>query len=522
MALPCYRRPGGGGLQGPALSTLSTVRLAVPPISVPWRPSLTRPRVSVDQLRIAIPRLLPHLPIAILTGAYAIRFSLLSVNVYDGYGTPAYDMSIPDQAIWLLSRFHAPFSTVMGRDFFGDHTSFIFGLLVPLFWVYPHTASLLVVQAMLIAAAAIPIYLYACRRVGSTVLATLLAASYLLNPALQNGNLEQVHVECFEVLFISLALFGALENRGWLLAVAAAGLILCKEDVGLVLVPLALWVAWRRNPKWGAALLIAALAWTVLAAGIIYSFVGETNVHTGRIPFGGLTGTLRTILRHPGRFYDYVISGQRPYYVWQMVFSAGVVFVWAPEVAAIGILTLTTNVVSSYSYDHQILYHYSMPLVPVLTMGTVFAVGALKSVRARRIGTAVVAVCSLWACILWGLAPFSDNTYPHWSPSSPQVHEVDTVLKALPKNAVVSAYYPFVAHIDHRTRIYMWPNPFQAEYWDTFKQEGQRLPFANQIQYLVLPTNLTGSDGQVFASIASQYQVVAEDGDVAVYRKIGT
>ena len=156
-------------------------------------------------------RILPHVPIAILVGAYAIRFSLLSVSVYDGYGTPAYDMSIPDQAIWLLSRFHAPFSTVMGRDVFGDHTSFIFGLLVPLFWVYPHTAALLVVQAMLVAAAAIPIYLYARHRVGSTVLATLLAAGYLLNPALQNGNLEQMHVECFEVLFISLALFGALD-----------------------------------------------------------------------------------------------------------------------------------------------------------------------------------------------------------------------------------------------------------------------------------------------------------------------
>ena len=466
-------------------------------------------------------RILPHVPIAILVGAYAIRFSLLSVSVYDGYGTPAYDMSIPDQAIWLLSRFHAPFSTVMGRDVFGDHTSFIFGLLVPLFWVYPHTAALLVVQAMLVAAAAIPIYLYARHRVGSTVLATLLAAGYLLNPALQNGNLEQMHVECFEVLFISLALFGALERRGWVLAVATVGLVLCKEDVGLVVAPLALWVLWRRNRKWGLELLFVAAAWSVAASAIIYAFVGETNVHTGRIPFGGLTGTLRTIVSRPKQFFDYVRSGGRPWYVWQMVFSAGLVFLWAPEVAAIGIFTLTVNVVSSYPYDHQILYHYSMPLVPILTVGTVFAVGAMKTVRARRIATVAVTVCSLWACLLWGLAPFSEHTYAHWSPSSPQVHDIDIVLKALPPNAVVSAYYPYVAHIDHRTRIYMWPNPFRAEYWDTFKQEGQRLPFADQIQYLVLPTDLTGSDGQVFASIASQFKIIALAGDVAVYHKLG-
>ena len=53
---------------------------------------------------------MPHLPVAILAVAYAIRFSLLSVQVHDGYGTPPYDMALFDQGIWLLSRFKAPFA----------------------------------------------------------------------------------------------------------------------------------------------------------------------------------------------------------------------------------------------------------------------------------------------------------------------------------------------------------------------------------------------------------------------------
>jgi uncharacterized membrane protein len=79
-------------------------------------------------------RLPPHLPVLVLIVAYAVRFSLLSVQVQDGYGTPGYDMGIFDQGVWLLSRFHAPFVTVMGRDLFGDHTSFILLLAVPLYW----------------------------------------------------------------------------------------------------------------------------------------------------------------------------------------------------------------------------------------------------------------------------------------------------------------------------------------------------------------------------------------------------
>ena len=87
-------------------------------------------------------RILPHLPVAVLIGAYIIRFSLLSVQVHDGYGTPGYDMGIFDQGIWLLSRFHAPFVTVMGRNLFGDHTSFILLLAVPLYWVWPNAQAL--------------------------------------------------------------------------------------------------------------------------------------------------------------------------------------------------------------------------------------------------------------------------------------------------------------------------------------------------------------------------------------------
>jgi hypothetical protein len=69
--------------------------------------------------------------------------------------------------------------------------------------------------------------------------------------------------------------------------------------------------------------------------------------------------------------------------------------------------------------------------------------------------------------------------------------------------------------------VYMWPTPFAAKYWGLYHQEGQRLAFAGQIQYLVLPTDLTGTDAATFASISPQYRVVKQVGDVAVYRKTG-
>jgi hypothetical protein len=105
-------------------------------------------------------------------------------------------------------------------------------------------------------------------------------------------------------------------------------------------------------------------------------------------------------------------------------------------------------------------------------------------------------------------------------PSNPEVGYINQALKAVPPNAVVSAYYPYVAHLDHRTRIYMWPTPFSAHYWDLYQEEGQRLPFAGQITYLVLPNELSGTDLVTFETIAKQYRIVKQVGNVDVLEKI--
>ena len=252
--------------------------------------------------RRAWPRAVPHLPVTVLVAAYAIRFSLLSVAVHDGFGTPPFDMAIPDQGIWLLSRFHAPFVTVMGRNLFADHNSWILTLVVPLYWIYPHAQALLVLQSCLLAAAAVPIYLLARRRLESTWMATALAATYLLNPALQNGNLEQFHVEAFTVLFVALGIYAAVEWRPLLLAVSVIGCVLCKEDTAVLMVPLGIWIFFRRSRRWGSAIALGSAVWSALSFEVFTpALLGAGSIHTDRIPFGGFTGFLSAVFTKPGQ-----------------------------------------------------------------------------------------------------------------------------------------------------------------------------------------------------------------------------
>lgn len=463
-----------------------------------------------------------HVPVAVLIVAYAVRFGSLGVDVLHGFGQPAFDMGIPDQGVWLLSRFHDPFVTVMGRQLFGDHVSFVYVLLVPIYWVYPHTAALLVVQAMLLAGAAIPIYILGRHLLGSTVLATLAAGSYLLNPALQQGNMEQFHVECFEVAAVATAICAAIMWRPRVLLVAVAVLLLCKEDAAMYALPLGVWVALRRDRRWGVSIIGASIAFALVDNLIVIpALIGVGNIHIGRLPFGGVGGTLSTLFSHPSQIVSYVLSDSRPFYVWQLAVSAGLVFVLAPEIAAIAVIGIGVNIWSDFYYQHQIEYHYSLTIVPILACGTIWAAARLRAGPARHLAVGGLAVAAVWTCVIWGLAPFSEQHYPYASARDPAVIATQQVIDRVPPKAVISAYYDYVPELDHRVGVYMWPNPFVANNWGDLREEGQPLPYAKDVQYVVLPDAVAATDPN-WQTVKDQFHLYYSNSAAVIFARNGS
>lgn len=465
--------------------------------------------------------LLPHLPVAALMVAYTIYFSRLTIDIYRGYGSPGFDLGIYDQGLWLMSRFHAPFVTIMGRNLFGDHASLILLLLVPLYWVLPSAPALLVVQSAALALGALPVYLLGRDRLKSTVLATLLAGAFLLHPALQGGNTEQFHPECLLVPLIGFAIYYAVKWDPRKVVLFAILCLLVKEDVAILILPLGLWIYVNRDRRLGRNLVAGALLAALISVRVVMAGIaGVPELHADRIPFGGWHGFRTTVLRKPGKLVDYLTGDRRPFYVWQMLVPSAWAFLRAPSVAAIAAVALAANVLSTFGYQHQLQFHYSLPMVPVVAIGTAYAIGAIVRARFRVLVTGAVVLLSLWTCYLWGSLPaFSVNKVAHWSPSYQTVHDIDAVRASLPPNAVVSAYYAYITHVDHRQRVYEWPTPFKAAYWGLLKQEGQRLPFANDVQYIFLPARLEPNDQKLLDSLTN-YRVIRTVGDSQLLKRV--
>ncbi len=462
-----------------------------------------------------------NIAVIVLVVLYVVWFIHLNFVSYYTYGEPPFDLAIFDQGMWLITHLHVPFITVMGRNLFGDHTSFVLFLFAPFYRLFPEPQGLLVLQTLLIAGPSVPIYVLARKHIKSTFVATTLVAVYLLNPIVQQGNLDQFHPEAFQVLIISVTIYAAIERKNALLIVMVVFSLMVKEDAAVLVIPLGVWVATRRSRGLGLSIITGSVLYAVVANWLIIpAFLGAPGIYSGRIPFGGVSGLSSTIFHRPNQFVSYLGSQGRPFYLWQLGATVGFAFLLAPEIAAIGVLLVLENIVSNDGYMHQILYQYSMALAPILVLGTLFAVAHQTTLWRRNALTIVALAAAIWTGTMWGYAPWSSNHVVNYTVSSTGVQGLNTLEKELSPDAVVSAWYPLVAHVDHRAQVYVWPTPFSAANWGLMNDTGQRLPVASQVQYLLLPIPLNSSeDIGVFNRIARDYRLVQSSGGFGLYEK---
>jgi uncharacterized membrane protein len=435
--------------------------------------------------------------------------------------------------MWLLSRFEAPFVTLMGRNMFGDHTSFVLLFLVPLYWIAPGAWIMFTAQSAAIAAGAIPVFLYARRRLGSEWLALIGAGTYLLHPAVGWTNLENFHPDAFLGVFVGFAIYAALERKWRLYVVFVVLSLLVKEDVSLVIVPLGIWVAVRRDRRIGLLTVFGSLAFMAVAMFVVMrSLIGVPTRNTWRIPFGGVRGLIDTAVTSPGQLVDHLRSDGRPWYLVQMTAPFAWLFVRLPDVALISALVLFTNVLSTFWYQYQIDYHYSLIAVPALALGTVYAIGVLRdrSVALRgRVFTVPLNLVALWllasatlvTAALWAPMPWGRSSLFYGDPDNARAVAARELFEQIPDDAVVAANYRLTPHLAYRTEIYQFPVPFRVLlYGADASMEGQRLDERSErVDIVMLPVPVSDELAPDWLAIETAFTEVGRNEFWALYER---
>jgi uncharacterized membrane protein len=344
---------------------------------------------------------------------------------------------------------------------------------------------------------------------------------WLANPALNGGAMENFHPDSFLALFIPMTLYAAFTQKWKLFAAAVLLSVLVKEDVLLVMVPIGLFVAWRFDRRRGLIAALASVVVTILGMFVMMRhLIGVPTRNGWRIPFGGVSGFIKETFTNPTNVMNHLMSEDRPMYLFKMMAPFAGLFFAAPSVALLAVPVLASNVVSTFWYQHQIEYHYSIVVVPLLLVATLVAIAKLNK-QWRPIAMALTVMCSLVTFVAWGIHPLATNPRAALTAGSPFAQSGLEIIKGIPDDAVVSAYDPLTAHLGHRREIYFFPNPFKALYYGVDDSlSGKALPAAKDVEYVVLPRALGQELSWVWEGVRPQFKEIDSNQFWQVFQRV--
>jgi uncharacterized membrane protein len=456
--------------------------------------------------------------------AFALYYASVAINNFHAFQSPAFDIGIFDQGIWLLSRFKSPFVTIMGMHLFGDHASYFLLFLVPLYWIWPNAQLLLHLQTLALAVSAVPVFLLARKAFGSSWLALLPAIGFLLAPALGYMDLENFHPDSFEVPLLLFALYFMTQRRWSVYLVMVLLLLLIKEDVPLLVVPLGIYVALKFDRKMGLVTAYAGTLWFIIIVfflGPHFSGAGPEGLDAYRVPFGGFGGLLHTTFTAPWQVLADLLTADKIKYLIQLL--APVLFLPLFSSSALIVLpVLIVNLLSTHTYQSNIQYHYTSLTLAGLTAAAVFCLAKLRSTRRRNALVVLALLASVFSAYVWGPLQGSRDPVMKYDANYADVQALREAVKLIPKDAVVAARPRIATQLAHRAKIYDFPTPFYSSYYGPPSLDRQRLPQSDEVQYVIdFPDRLSDVGARVFASLQENegFQVIFDKEGVVVLKR---
>lgn len=234
----------------------------------------------------------------VLSLAAFVVYAAYALSRHRQFLTAGHDLGIFDQAVRAYSRFAEPLVPLKGSDFniLGDHFHPILLAVVPAYWAFDDPRTLLVIQALLLAASIPVVHAFALRRMPSGW-ALALSAGYALGWPLAAMVDFDFHEAAFAVPVLALAI-DALDRRSDRALIAwSLVLLLVREDMGAVVLLLGALRALHRPRRVGVGLMLAGVAAFLVVTQLVIPAMSSTGTFV-YWTFDALGPDLPSSIRH--------------------------------------------------------------------------------------------------------------------------------------------------------------------------------------------------------------------------------
>lgn len=435
----------------------------------------------------AASRALPLL--VVITGAlsYALYFSHYTILNHQRLNTSGFDLGI--NVNWSFNAMHGNFwrcPVLFGTDgghFLGNHAIFGMALWLPFYALNPGAESLLIIQATMAGAAAIPLYMFASTQIPRWS-AVIVAFAYLMFAPLHGPNFYDFH-ELIPPLFFHFLLYWAIaRDKRWLTAVLVPVLWSFREDVAVGLTVLGVFLAITGiRPRLGLVLAAASGVWFVLIKFVIMPMYWQTwfaSIYKDLQAPGtsGYGSVVQTILINPSYFLTTMLKESKLIYFLHMFAPLALLPArnWALLLLAIpgfafSLLTTGYDPTLSISFQytcHTIPYLFAASVLMLRVIGRGEA-GVIK--RRAVLGAIVLGILShsyVFGAVLQHntfVGGFSKVEFTMSKEERERYAAMQRLAAMIPPTASVAATENEVPHVAARLDAYtLKDNPAAADY----------------------------------------------------------
>ena len=329
---------------------------------------------------------------------YLVCTSWLAIRKHSAFSDLS-DLHIFENVFWHTCRGRLLHSGVFGTNALADHVSPTLLPLAALYALCQRPQTPIVMQRLLLAAAAFPLYFCAKRVTGLPAVGALLALAYLVYPPQQALNLEGFTSIAPSVLLL-MWLFYCYEARRlrwmWFVLLLSLGV---KENVPLVVAGFGLYVAlFRGDVKVGAGVFALATVWFFIAVKVVFPLVaGESYADRWMSEFYGDTAgsslgeVAWLVVSQPVTVLRMALGAEQRMHLLRLFGPVCFLALGAPDVLICAVPILLQNLLASGHDVCSTLGHHHAALIAPIMYATLHGSRRLAAVVARYCRSARVA-----------------------------------------------------------------------------------------------------------------------------------
>jgi uncharacterized membrane protein len=478
-----------------------------------WRATATRPTA---------------IRVTALTVAAALVYATYALIRFRRFLTSTFDLVIFDQGVRGYAHFSAPVSIARGVADGGtahfvllsDHWSPILAVLAPLYWIHDGPATLLVAQAVLFALAIPPLWAFTARQLGAPC-GYFISAAYALSLPVMAAVTFDFHEAAFVPVLTAVMAERFQAGRRGTAILAAAALLLVKEDMGLLIAGYGVYLLVTRRRWTGLGFLVGGILATWLASHVLIpAFGGSASFYWAYGQFGRTAASAAVgILTHPWHALHVLVTPSvKVRTMLGLLVPLGFLPLASPLTLAAVPLLAERMLASGYPLWWQAKFQYNAFIVMIMFLAAVDGAARLQ----RRWGGALPRLPGGWApATVWAAAvciaavayvpssPFGPLLHPSYYAVNARVRAADRVTARVPSGVEVEAADSLGPRLSGRDTVLLLDGTPRWAPWVVADTRGLDFPFctpAQQAQYVS------------FLRAHGYRLVLSDDGYMVLYR----